>query len=401
MSEPSVLFISTQLPYPPKSGGTIKSWNYLSDLCNRYQKVGLACLLKDDDSEHLNEFKKVLPLSALITEKLDIPRTPLNLIRSYFSHPCLNAFRNYSSSFEKKIDSISLEYDILIIDHYEVFQYVPKEFRGKVVLHTHNAEFALWQRLSELNQNPILKIILRQEAKRVKAYERSMIDQADLVYATPSDIDIYQAAGFNLNKMKVTYHLGNDDLLQLPKVNFEDTKECLIFMGTLSWEPNLDGICWFIENVFSRLIEQRPQLKLYILGKDPGERLTSLAKQYQQIKLCGFVKELDSYLKFSRVFLAPLRFGSGMKVKVLEGMYRGIPQVSTTVGAEGLEVENEEEIMIADQADDFKSAVERLLDDENLWTKLRDASRKKAAEQYTWEPLFKKMDTDLKKILAN
>lgn len=398
MSKQSILFISTQLPYPPKSGGTIKSWNYIKDLSNRYD-IGLACLLKDDDEQHLESFKSQLQLKDLICIPLQVDRNPITLVKSYLGFPCLNVFRNYSTEFQNQLTEKAEEYDAILIDHYEVFQYVPRNYKGKVILHTHNAEFALWKRMGELNTNPLVKIVLKLEASRVKRYEKRIIKHADLVYTTPSDIQEYKKAGFDTEDLKITYHLGNDQLLMLDNIEFNATEKALLFMGTLSWEPNIDGMLWFIREVYPKLLKKHPELTLYILGKLADERLQNACKDFPNIQLCGFVKDIDQYLQKSRVFLAPLRFGSGMKVKVLEGMYRGIPMVTTSVGAEGLDVSDQEELYIADDAKSFSEKTMLLLENKEAWEKTRDLSRKKAAQLYTWQPLFDKMDEELRKVL--
>lgn len=396
MPKRSILFISTQLPFPPKSGGTIKSWNYLKDLSNRYE-MGLACLLKEDDIEEVEAFKKSIQLNDFIYQELKVSRSPLTLIKSYLLSSSLNLYRNRSSRFKRKIAKLAGEYDALLIDHYEMFQYIPENYKGKVIMHTHNAEFALWKRMSELSNNPVYKLALALEAKRVKAYEEQMIERADLVYATPSDIETYQQAGIRSTKFKPTYHLGNDELLDLPELKYEQTEKCLLFMGTLSWEPNIDGILWFIDEVYPRLIQTQPELQLYILGKLSDDRLTDAAKKFPGIELCGFIEQIEDYLSKSRVFIVPLRFGSGMKVKVLEGMYRGLPMVCSSIGAEGLKVRNGEELMIANEAEEFSIKVNKLLEDRSLWEKLSKNSRDCARKHYTWKPLFDRMDIELKK----
>lgn len=398
MAKPSILFISTQLPFPPKSGGTMKSWKYVSDLANRYQ-LSIACLLKDEDEQYLSEFEQSIEVQKLISEKLQINRSPINLIKSYWGFPCLNVFRNYAATFEQKIHAVADNYDAIIVDHYEMFQYVPKHYKGKVVMHTHNAEFMLWQRMGELSKNPIAKLLLKIEANRVKSYEKKIFSASDLVYSTPSDIQLYKSSGFEIVKHKCTYHLGNDELLQLSPLSFKETEGALSFMGTLSWEPNIDGLLWFIKKVWPKIVAKKPDSRFYIMGSKGDSRIYEAAKPYQNIIFPGFVKELDNYLKKTTVYIAPLRFGSGMKVKVLEGLYRGVPMVSTSVGAEGLALENEKHILIADEANTFAEACLRLLEKQSLWEKLRDNSRLIAAEKYKWKPLFEQMDVELKKIL--
>jgi len=394
MGSPKILFLSTQLPFPPKSGGTMKSWNYVNFLASKYN-VSVACLLKDDDSNYVSLFKEAIKIEHFVGEKVSVGRSPINLIKSYFSAPSLNVLRNFSKSFKSSISSIIDSFDIIIVDHYEVFQYVPQNFNGKVVMHTHNAEFMLWQRMSELTNNPIKKILLKIEAIRVKKYENKIFNSSDLIYSTPSDIELYQANEFDISRHAETFHLGNDDLLTLPNLEFNETEKAITFIGTLSWEPNIDGLVWFLEEVWPIILTQHPDCKLYVLGKNPDKRIIASANNSTSIVFTGFVKELESYLNKTRVYIAPLRFGSGMKVKVLEGLYRGVPSVSTSVGTEGLKIAHEEHIMIANDSEAFAQHCLSLIKDVPLWERLRDNSRIIARENYRWVPLFKQMDTVL------
>lgn len=399
MLEKKILFVSTQLPYPPQSGGTVKSWNFVKHLAKN-NSLSIACLLKEDDYKHEKEFLEKIQLSNYKSVPLLIPRTAINLIKSYFLAPCLNLFRNRSEEMKKAVEELSPGQDIIIIDHYEVFQYVPKDFKGKVVLHTHNAEFMLWKRMSELSSNWIKKMILSFEAFRVKVYEKKIFAKADLVFATPSDIELYSKEAFPKENLRVTFHLGNDHLLDLPDIKFSETNKSLCFMGTLSWEPNIDGLAWFIEMAWPKILKAIPDCQLEVLGSNPDKRLLDAAKNSRNINFCGFVKDLNSKLKTTRVFIAPLRFGSGMKVKVLDGLYRGVPSVLTTVAAEGITIKDGEHALVSDDPKIFASHCVRLLEDRLLWEKIQSNSRVLARSNYLWEDLFVKMDWEMNKILS-
>lgn len=398
MKKLNILFLTTQLPFPPKSGGTVKSYNYVNYLSKKYD-LSIGSLLKDDDENHEAEFKKKVQLEHYFSEKVNIERSPINLIKSYFQAPCLNVFRNYSNNFQLQVNKEASNYDVIIVDHYEMFQYVPADYNGKTIMHTHNAEFMLWQRMSELTSNPIKKFILSLESKRVKKYEEHIFSKSDLIYSTPSDIDLYKKFNFDVSKHRLTYHLGNDHLLELPNLEFRETEKAITFIGTLSWEPNIDGICWFLDNCWPSIKENHPDCKLYILGKNPDSRILDSANKDSNVIFTGFVKNLDEYLKKTRVYIAPLRFGSGMKVKVLEGLYRGNPSVTTSVGAEGLQVKNGENITIADTPKEFTDGCLQLLENEHIWNAFRDRTRKLAAEEYTWKALFEKMEASMQKLV--
>ena len=356
-------------------------------------------LFKGDDALNKTEIINQIRPTETYFEPLDKPRSTINIIKSFIKGPCLNVYRNSSQSFKQTIIKMAEEYELLLIDHYEMFQYVPINYKGQIVLHTHNAEFMLWKRMSELtNTNPIKKLLLKWEAKRVERYERKIFAKSNLVYATPSDIDLYKKHHFEVNKLAITYHLGNDHLLNLPDLEFDQTEKVITFMGTLSWEPNIDGLVWFIEEVWPIISEKHTDCKLWILGKDPDSRLLNASFNDERIEFKGFVSDFDNYLRKTRVYIAPLRFGSGMKVKVLDGLYRGVPTVTTSVGAEGLSLNSGKEILIANDARNYAQDCIKLIEDQNVWSLLAKKSRQKAQEEYRWTSLFEKMDNALKEF---
>jgi glycosyltransferase involved in cell wall biosynthesis len=140
------------------------------------------------------------------------------------------------------------------------------------------------------------------------------------------------------------------------------------------------------------LKKQNPKLRFYIVGRYPGQRLQKICKDRKGIFLTGFVKNLEEYYLKCRVFVAPLRFGSGTKVKVINAMYRGIPTVTTMTGAEGLEVKDMFHIAIADTVEKMVEDCNALLRDKTEWQVLRNNSRKLAREKYTWERVFASLD---------
>src|SRR5690606_8493066 len=109
--------------------------------------------------------------------------------------------------------------------------------------------------------------LLKLEATRVKKYEKIIFKKADLVYSSPSDIQLYKSHNLSISNHQITYHLGNDDLLELADIEFEETELALTFMGTLSWEPNIDGLLWFMEEIWPIIKKTKPDTLLYVLGK--------------------------------------------------------------------------------------------------------------------------------------
>lgn len=396
-----LLFITTQLPFPPKSGGVIKSFRLIEHWSQDHY-VTVACLLKGDDKAHIENFTNNVPVKELITEECNVKRSGLNLVISYLKGMTLNIFRNFSSTFLKKIEAATAAADLIFVDHYEVYEYVKRLKPSQpVILHEHNAEFVMWERLADIDSNIVKRTILKMEASRIKKAELNFIEDADLTLAAPNDIDELVEAGADKGKFQKTYHLGEDEMMEWPLVAFEKTESRILYVGTLTWEANVDGLVWFLESAWPTVKAKHPSVHLDIVGKNPDQRIVDLAVNDSQITMMGFVDDLRKVYDRSRVFICPLRFGSGIKVKVLNAMYRGLPTVTTDIGVEGLELESGKEIFYnSADSKEFSNQVCTLLEDSNHWKSMQTAVRKKASD-FTWNSLLHSHDESMKALLDN
>lgn len=395
---PSILFLTPELPYPPHSGGRIKSWKLVEYLGAHY-RLGLACALKGDDEAFSEDFARRARLTELVSEPVKIPRNLRSLVLSYLKGAPLNVLRTRSERLARAIAAMAPSYDLILCDHYEVFQYVPKDFKGPVILHEHNAYFLMWKRYAEAGANPLMRLASYLEFLRVRRYERLACRRADRILASPNDIDSLVSAGADRGKCRVTYHLGDETTLNRPPLDYEQTEPALLYVGTLTWEANVDGLLWFIEQVWPALGQTHPDLRLRIAGKQPDPRLREAAAQDSRIELLGFVEDLEPLFQRSRVFIAPLRFGAGIKVKVLSGMGRGLPTVTTSVGSEGLEVEHMVHAAIADRAPEMVAAIETLLRDRPSWERMASASRALIERHYTWDRVLGDLHREIESLL--
>ncbi|NNC82914.1 MAG: glycosyltransferase [Flavobacteriales bacterium] len=391
-----ILFLTTQLPYPPKSGGLIKSWNLLRHWCAHHQ-VSLIHPLKNDEHLHVEELKGKLDLEHHFAVPVDRPRTALNLLKSYLGHASLNVYRNYDARIKAEVRGIAPKTDLIFIDHYEMGQYIPESYTGKVVLHEHNAEFIMWQRLAELQSNPLKRAILERESARILKAEKRYASRADQVWCAPNDAQELTKQGVSLHKIRFTYHLGEDEMLEAAAIDIDETELSLLYVGTLSWEANVDGLLWFLQDCWSSLKVKHPELRLDIVGKSPDKRLLQAAEVHADIHFHGFIDDVVSLYQKSRVFIVPLRFGSGIKVKVLNALYRGIPLVTTDIGTEGLDTVSGQHLFEASEAEDFIEHTSQLLTDHNLWERMRDNARS-LASRYTWAQLLNEHDGHLEEL---
>jgi polysaccharide biosynthesis protein PslH len=381
-----LLMITIELPYPPSSGGRMKSWNMLKFLSQHFD-VGLACPVKYGTKE-MTAMASQIQLKHFLHDTVEIPRSAKTLVKSYWHGMPINVFRSRSLALKNQVAAIAHEYDVILLDHYESGQYVPDNYQGKVIFHAHNATYLMWERYAQSDANMLYRSVTWLEGKRVKSAEVKLCQLAHLVFASPNDIDSLVNAGADREKCRETYHLGDDSQLVLPSIAFKETRKTLLYVGTLNWEANVDGLLWFFENVWPLVVAQQPDTRMQVVGSKPDPRLTRAAAHDPRIEFTGFVEDLEPLFQVSRLFLAPLRFGSGIKVKVLNAMCRGLPTITTPVGAEGLIAQHMEHLSITETAEDMARSILHLMENETDWLRLETQSRALVREKYTWKKVL-------------
>lgn len=396
-----ILFITSQLPYPPYSGGVIKSYRLLKYL-SQHLTVSLLCNLKGDDPKHEEDLKRDVVLREYHSVEVNRSRSIKGLLSSHLQSKTLNEWRNHSREMELLVKDLWKHNDLILIDHYEMFQFVPLDCNIPVVLHTHNAEHIMWSRFAELDENMLKRKLLQWEASRIKKAEQKACKESKLVLAAPEDA---RALLQGLEDMEVpitadTLHLGNQELLHLPALQFDKAQKALLFFGSLGWQANADALEWFMEKVWPLVRLKEPHAVFYIVGKNPPIHLRKLAKKHGRIVFTGFVENLDTYFQKCRVFVNPIRFGSGVKVKMLDAMYRGIPTISSAMGTESLSMTLGQHFLQAEKPEEWVQAISILLNDMTTWNKLSINARALASNEYRWEPMLKNHLKDIRNCIS-
>ena len=161
---------------------------------------------------------------------------------------------------------------------------------------------------------------------------------------------------------------------------FEERAD-LVFIGGFAHDPNVDSALYFHSEIWPHLTN-RDDRRIWLVGSDPPEEIREL--QSPRVVVTGYVRDADAYLDAARVFVAPLRYGAGMKGKIGHALALGIPVVSTSIGVEGMDLRDGEEVLVADDCEEFARAVDRLYDDPVLWKRLSEAGQAVVAER--WAP---------------
>jgi Glycosyltransferase len=236
--------------------------------------------------------------------------------------------------------------------------------------------------------NPFKKWYLSILTKRLKKFELSQLNKADAVYTvTINDMDFYKSHGC---KVPITFIPTGIDTTKKLDVDFSTVEfPSLFHIGALDWLPNQEGIQWFLKNVWDRVHLAFPQLKFYIAGRNTPQWLFNINKP--NVEVLGEIADAGEFISSKSIMLVPLMSGSGMRVKIIEGMMLGKTIISTTIGVEGIVYQSDNNILIANSPDEFFNAISRCVQDQAFCESLGKNAKQNAQNNYDNNLLTKKL----------
>lgn len=395
-----ILFLTSQFPHPAKSGATIKTSSILDYLREKHE-VHLACLRSSALDEGQREWAG--QFGGFESVEVRRGRNPLNLARSYASRLPLSIVRNRSAKMRRVVEQMAgeTEFDAVFVDGWLMAQHLPEGFAGRKLLHEHNAEYVMWERQAAIVRNPALRRLVRAEARRVRSYEGRVLGEFDVVFAvSEEDGRALVEIGAGEDRVKVLPNLPDQALLAAPPLAFEDSDALVLYLGTLSWQPNVEGIERFLREVWPLVHRQRAEARLVIAGQGASSRLRKLTGKGKSVELVGDVDDPEQLYGRARVFIEATRSGGGTKVKLLNSLARGLPVVASPESIEGLDVTPDEQLLVADKAPTMAAGVVQLLTDATVWRRLSGNGRKFISERYIPAVAFKVLDKALGKTRA-
>ncbi|MFC1922187.1 glycosyltransferase family 4 protein [Chloroflexota bacterium] len=406
----SILFLSQLLPYPPDAGPKVRSYFILRYLAQKHAVTLLTFTRPDDKPEaisHLEEFCQAVHTVPMVRSRA---RDVKSLSTSLVTGQSFIINRDFVPGMALTIDRLleTNEYDIVHADQLWMAQYALRARDispgAGLVLDEHNACFQIFQRLAQGEKNPFKRLILEREWRALKRYEGQACAQFDhVVTVTQEDRACLEGLvnGRGQQKTKFfTIPICVDPQGVKPVAPVPGSQDVL-HLGTMFWLPNVEGVMWFANEVWSKIIAQIPDATFTIVGKKPPTAIEKLKNLKINIQVTGYVPDPSPYLEQAGVFIVPLLSGSGMRVKILDAWRWGLPIVSTQVGAEGINYRDGENILIADTPDEFANAVVNILTNQELAESLRENGRRWVEQHYDWQIIYKTWDTVYKDLDTN
>ena len=286
--------------------------------------------------------------------------TVFKVLNSLFKRTSLQADRFFSKKMVQKLETVLAQeqFDVVILESIFVGNYIEtirKHSQARILLRVHNIEYLIWKRLAQQTQNPLNKLLYNYLSTSLKRFELSLFKKIDgYLPITEVDHQFFKKQFPTLRSKPIPFAIN---LSSYPIQNHQINEEQLSFfhLGSMNWQPNVEGISWFLENVWEKVAEKYPQISLSLAGK--GNRALFAHKNLKNVHVFDFVDNAQQFMNEHDVMIAPLLSGSGMRIKIMEGMALGKPIITTTIGAEGIEITDRENILIADTPEEMAQMI--------------------------------------------
>ena len=290
-----------------------------------------------------------------------------------------------SKGMRREIERLLKEqtFDVMVCDFLQPSVNVPANLDVATVLFQHNVEAMIWKRHYELQKNPLKRAFLYDQWRKTWRYERSACRKFDLVVAVSAADEQQMREEYDLRRTAAVA-TGVDIDYFSPSGAITPEKHNIVFTGSMDWLPNEDAMQYFIRELLPLVRKEIPDVTLTVVGRNPYASLVELSKSDKRIVVTGRVDDVRPYIEKAAVYVVPIRIGGGTRLKIYEAMSMGKPVVSTTVGAEGLPVTNNQELVLADSASDFADALIRVFRDPDWAAELGGRAEKLVREKFGW-----------------
>lgn len=379
-----ILWVKAGKLLPVDTGGKIRSYNILVQLAKTHEVTLLSYYGGKQDPVYEADIVRQLPGTEVIYTAA--PESTVRQSLDYLLHlpaAAPYAVTKFTHPQVRQSVSRSLQerrYDVAVCDFLSASLNFPQSGAVPAVLFQHNVESSLWQRMAEGETNPVRKLSYRIEAGKMARYECQALANFAHVIAV-SEHDREQMLAMDRNCAISVVPTGVDTSRYQRVASASGTPPVVVFTGSMDWEPNVDAVEYFCREIWPNVLAEFPAARFEIVGRNPSARVQRLASD--TVVVTGTVPSVSDHLRDATVVVVPLRIGGGTRLKIFEAMAMGKAMVSTSIGAEGLDVQHGRDLLLADNAVGFATGILHLLRDAALRRRYEDAAAKLAA-QYDW-----------------
>jgi len=407
-----VVVVDWDITYPMNSGKRLRTMNLMLQLADRHDITYFS--RGDGGSPEGRQAQKFLNDHGIKTVFANVPvpaksawryygRLAANLIAklpvavtAHLSPEFEQALQDYAQSHE--VGLWQLEWtpyvEVNMVKRVDRLQKV-SPLRTLVV--AHNVDTLIWQRYHETESNLVRRWFIKNQWQKMERFERGVFHHANGVVTVSADDAAILRQDFGVRNVDV---IDNGvDVAHYQAVKAERNARELLFLGSLDWRANLDGIRVLLDDIFPRVLMDEPTAKLTIVGRQPPDWLVDRAKSSSQVELCANVPDVRPYLARAGMMVVPLRIGGGSRLKILEALASGLPVVATRIAAEGLRLSPDRDIRIADAAEEMAAAIIQWIRQPQEAAATARRGQEVVMNEYGWEKLAKELEVVWEKTM--
>ena len=389
-----LLWVKAGKLLPVDTGGKIRSYNLLRHLAARNDVTLLSYYSGQRDAGYEDEIRRQFPgahpvhtaqsdgtgLAGAVDYARRVASVAPYAVTKFTSPKVRHLIRAWFDEHR---------FDAAICDFLSASLNFPRMQTTPCVLFQHNVESVLWRRQAAHEPNPVKRLLFRLEALKMAHYERTTMRRFPHVIAVSSRDRDDMAAMIDPARITVV-PTGVDVAAYSAAAQTPAERPLLLFLGSMDWEANIDAVDYFCREIWPAIAAAVPDARFRIVGRNPHPRVRRLASD--RVEVTGGVPSVVEHLRDAAVFVVPLRVGGGTRLKIFEAMAAGKAVVSTAVGAEGLDVHDGHDIVLADDPSRFADAAIGLLRDREKRRRLELAASALAA-RYDWSVIAQQFES--------
>ena len=402
-----ILWLNANLLLPLDKGGKLRTWHLMRHLATQHDITYVSFCEPDHDPAHREGMLEVCRRVEVVP-RADTPKGTLRFKAEAAAHLFSSlpyAVGKYRSRAYRRLVQRLLDrerFDLIVCDFLFPAVNLPRRLPCPAVIFTHNVEAEIWRRHAETRKGRVGRALLATQWRRMLRYEGRTLARFDLVLAvSAADRDTFRSLyGDRVAAPVYVVPTGVDTEYFQPAREIAAEPRHLVFTGSMDWLPNEDGMLYFVREILPLIRREEPSATFSIIGRAPTPAVRRLADTTEGVEVTGRVDDVRPHAARGGVYVVPLRVGGGTRLKIFEAMSMGQAVVSTTVGAEGLPVRHGEDIVIADEPQQFAAEVVRLMRDGDARAALGRAARR-TVESYAWPVVAADLEHALRAAAAS
>ena len=399
----NILFLSTRSPYPLISGHSLRTYHILKGAAQSHNVTFVTFVqlpeheFKKENLDHLKSFCKAVYPFEIPADLSRITFTKMLFLNLFSSLPFVAQKYDAPLMRQKIREIIQTEHiDLVHVDMLPLTAYINEFENLPKILVNHNVESVRLYRWFRTEPNPVKKVYLGIQWLKLKTFEQSAMNKFDgCVVVSELDREL-------LVKMRVKSRLfvvpnGTNTKFFKPN-NGKVVENSVLWIGHMDVHTNKDAVLYFWKDIYPILKKKYPQVKMTFVGTAPPKEIADAAQKDPQVKATGFVDDIRPYIDEAAIMIVPIRIGSGTRLKILDAMAMGKAIVSTSVGCEGLNVNDGKDIVISDEPEDFANKTMDLLKNSDKRITL-EKNAIEIAKTYDWDLIVRKQDAAYQDII--